>query len=194
MSKCCRIRVGLNRNQWDIVLEPKVFSDLFRANVLYWCRPSVSESKAHSSWSKALISGIQTVCLLCAFCRGLGREFTMPYKSALYVRLHLYLMRLNYWQHELFWGSKEALKNGETKFTFTKKSNYKTLFFMDGWMAMEVLLLNHFGVCRHISISTERMGTKLILIALVIPWLSSSITMRFTSPYQPYRYLLFSAN
>lgn len=67
MSKCCRIRVELNRNQWDIVLEPKVFSDLFRVNALYWCRPSVSESKAHSSRSKALIGGIQTVCLLCAF-------------------------------------------------------------------------------------------------------------------------------
>lgn len=25
----------LNRNQWDIVLEPKVFSDLFRLDVQY---------------------------------------------------------------------------------------------------------------------------------------------------------------
>lgn len=40
---------------------------------------------------------------------------------------------------------------------------------MDGWKAMQVLLLNHFGVGRHISISAEQMGTKLILIALVIP-------------------------
>ena len=27
MSKYCRIRFELNRNQWDTVLEPKVFSD-----------------------------------------------------------------------------------------------------------------------------------------------------------------------